>query len=550
MGLRSWPAGLAAFFSRISVRLLTFNLLIVFLPVAAVLYLDTYERQLLQALEHALVQQGRVLASALSDAEKGLAEEAEQVLRLLGGRQEARIRVLDARGRLLADSSRLKPAGDAAAESGRSGGIPAGDAASGEEPDQGPDETPVEQSLLYRIASFPIRLYRRTLQPPQPPLPAGEFYASTDLLLGEEVRTALAGRYGAATRISSGGQRSVNLYSAIPVLNGPAVVGVVLVSQSTYRILRDLYELRLQIFRIFLLSLLAAAAISLLVSTTIAGPLRRLRRQALQIVDRHGRLTGSFDLPRQKDEIGDLARALKELTADLARQLSYSEGFAADVSHEFKNPLASIRTATELLRTETESRRREELLCLVEDQVARLENLLTGVREISRIDAHLAEEKRNEVDLRKLVEQVAAAYRLRGLEGRRLSVSLPESPLRVRLAPERMCQVLENLLDNALSFSPADVKIELRREGGEACLLVRDRGPGLHPEHTARIFDRFFSYSPPERRERSTGGSPAVHSGLGLSIVKAVAEGYGGSVKARGNGGGSGACFEVRLPLV
>jgi len=545
MRIRFLPAGIAAFFSRISVRLLTFNLLIVFLPVAAVLYLDTYERQLLRALEHALVQQGRVLASALSGAQRGLAEEAEQVLRLLEGRQEARIRVVDARGRLLADSSRLgTPPADVAAAgwSVRPGGTSSAGA---------PDNAPAEQSLLYRIASFPIRLYRRILGPPRPPLAAGEFYASTDLLLGDEVRAALAGRYGAATRISSGGQRSVNLYSAIPIRRGAEVVGAVLVSQSTYRILSDLYELRLQIFRIFLLSLLAAAAISLLVSTTIAGPLRRLRRQALRIVDRQGRLTGSFDLPRQNDEIGDLARALKELTENLARQLNYSEGFAADVSHEFKNPLASIRTATELMRAEKDDRRREELLSLVEGQVARLENLLTGVREISHIDAHLAEEERTKIDLRQLAAQVADAYHLRGIEGRRLSVSLPESPLRVRLAPERMCQVLENLLDNALSFSPAGstVEIELQKEDGEACLLVRDRGPGLHPEHAERIFDRFFTYSPPERGKRSPGVSAAVHSGLGLSIVKAIVDGYGGSVKARGNGGEAGACFEVRLPL-
>jgi two-component system sensor histidine kinase ChvG len=528
-------AGLTAFFSRISVRLLTFNLLIVFLPVAAVLYLDTYERQLLRSLEHALIQQGRVLASALSGPDIPLKEEAGRVLRQLEGRQEARIRVVDSRGLLLADSSRIEPApGPVGAAPGERAPLPA----------------PAEQSLLYRAASFPVRVYRRVLRPPQPPLPAGEFYASTDVLLGEEVRAALAGRYGAATRISSGGQRSVNLYSAIPVRRRGAVVGAVLVSQSTYRILRDLYELRLQIFRVFLLSLIAAAGISLLVATTIAGPLRRLRRQALRIVDRHGRLTGSFGLPRQNDEIGDLARALRQLTENLARQLSYSESFAADVSHEFKNPLASIRTATELMRREADDPRRQELLFLVENEVARMEKLLSGVREISRIDAHLAEETRELVDLRKLAEQVIAAFRLRGLAGRRLVLSAPDEPLQACLSPERLCQVLENLLDNGLSFS-ADgeaVRLVLTREDAEACLRVEDRGPGLPPEHLERIFDRFFSYSPPGRREEAGGRSGTRHSGLGLSIVKAVAEGYGGSVSA-GNRPGGGACFEVRLPL-
>jgi two-component system sensor histidine kinase ChvG len=534
----SWPAGIAAFFSRISVRLLTFNLLIVFLPVAAVLYLDTYERQLLRSLEHALIQQGRVLASALSGTDILLAQEAERVLKQLGRRQEARIRVVDARGRLLADSSRLGPVLQ------ETDNIPRAAEA-------GPADTPVEQSLLYRIASFPVRVYRRTLSAPQPPLQGGEFYANTDVLLGEEVEEALAGRYGAVTRISSGGQRSVNLYSAIPIRAQAEVVGAVLVSQSTYRILRDLYELRLQIFRVFLLSVIAAATISLLVSTTIAGPLRRLRRQALRIMDRHGRLTGSFDLPRQNDEIGDLARALKRLTGNLARQLRYSETFAADVSHELKNPLASIRTASELVREEADGPRRGELLTLVEHEVARMEKLLSGVREISRIDAHLAEETRAEIDLRELAEQMTAAFRLRGLGSRRLALSAPAAPLTICLSPERLCQVVENLLDNALSFSPDGglVEIDLSRAGGEAVLRVRDRGPGLPPEHMGRIFERFFSYSPAGRRDDAACRPAGDHSGLGLSIVKAVVEGYGGSVSARNRGGGGGACFEVRLPL-
>jgi two-component system sensor histidine kinase ChvG len=539
--LRSWPAGIAAFFARISVRLLTFNLLIVFLPVAALLYLDTYERQLLRSLEHALVQQGRVLASALSGADVGVAEEAERILKQLEQRQDARIRVVDARGRLLADSSRIGPPVPQADRSLRT----AADASAG-----APAGAPAEQSLLYKIASYPVRFYRRTLSPPQPPLPAGEFYANTDVLLGQEVQEALAGRYGAATRISSGGQRSVNLYSAIPIRAREEVVGAVLVSQSTYRILRDLYELRLQIFRVFLLSLVAAAALSLLVSTTIAGPLRRLRRQALRIVDRHGRLKGSFDLPRQKDEIGDLARALKQLTENLARQLGYSESFAADVSHEFKNPLASIRAATELVRGETDGRRREELLSVVEREVARMENLLSRVREISRIDAHLAEESRLRVDLGGLAQQVIAAFRLRGLDGRRLELAAAEEPLFVSVSPERMCQVLENLLDNSLSFSPAGGRVEigLTRAGQAACLWVQDRGPGLPPEHMTRIFERFFSYSPAGRGRDAAAGAGTEHSGLGLSIVKAVVDGYGGSISAVNREGG-GARFELRLPL-
>jgi two-component system sensor histidine kinase ChvG len=212
------------------VRLLAFNLLLVFLPVAGFLYLDTYERQLLRSLEHALAQQARVLAASLSGRGPLAPTAAEAPLRALQGRHEARFRIVDPEGRLLADSSRLGT-GEPAAPCGRPR-LPV---------------VPHAESLpLYRLASFPIRLARRLFAPPEPPYESGEFSSGAGTLLGEELRAALAGGYGAATRISAGGQRSVTLYSAVPVMHEESVAGAVLVSQSTYRILRDLYELRLR----------------------------------------------------------------------------------------------------------------------------------------------------------------------------------------------------------------------------------------------------------------------------------------------------------------
>jgi two-component system sensor histidine kinase ChvG len=525
------------------VRLLAFNLLLVFLPVAGFLYLDTYERQLLRSLEHALAQQARVLAACLSGRGPLAPANAAAPLRELRRQHEARFRIVDPEGRLLADSSRLGHS--QATPAPRESPAPAAPAAA-------PARDAASRSL-YRLASFPIRLARRLFAPPEPPYESGEFYSGADTLRGEELATALAGGYGAATRISAGGQRSVTLYSAVPVLDRGAVAGAVLVSQSTYRILRDLYELRLRVFQIFLISVIAAVALSLLAGTTIARPLARLRRQAGEILDGRGRLRGLFRAPARRDEIGELARALRELTRRLEAQLGFGESFAADLSHELKNPLASIRAAAELAPA-AGPEERARFLGVIQQEVARLEALLGRLREIAWIDARLEEEPRERLDLAEMAARCVESLRLRrpALPGFRV---LATTPVTVRLAPHRLLQVLENLLDNAASFAPvgSEVEVTVARESPWAVLRVADRGPGIPPEHLMRIFDRFFSYRAAADVGRAANAAAptdprAEHPGLGLAIVKAIVEGYGGTVRAANREGGGGAVFEVRLP--
>ncbi len=554
---------LGAFASRISVRILAFNLLIVFLPLAGILSLGTYERQLLKSLEHALVQQGRLFAAALADSGPVLQSKARQTLRAMKQRQDARIRIVDASGLLLADSSVLPPDGQSAA-----GGAPgvsveapaiqgataigealAAAADSGAQPsdagagmDRDWQSRDTRETLLYRIALLPVRVYRKYFRPPQPSLESADFYSGAKRLAGPEIRAALAGHYGAMTRISGEGQRSVTLYSALPVVDRGTVIGAVLVSQSTYRILTDLYALRLDIFILFLYSVATAAVISLLVSATITVPLRRLRDQAGLILDGHGRFRGRFVPSKRRDEIGDLSRRLGELTQRLERQVRLAETFASDVSHEFKNPLASIRSAAELALTTQDPGRRGNLLGLILDDVSRMERLLTGVREISRLDAGIADEPESPVDPKALAEGLVEGMRVRGTAGGVKLLVTGES-LRVSIPAERFLQLLGNLVENAVSFSPTGglVSVTVMQTGDSASILVEDRGPGIPLEHRERVFDRFFSFRPkndPGKR----------HSGLGLSIVKAIAESYGGSVSVV-TGTLGGAAFEVRLPL-
>ena len=533
------------FFSRISVRLLTFNILIVFLPIAGLLYLDTYEKQLLHSLEHALVQQGRILAAALSGENPLQRDSARKILVELEQRHEARLRILDPEGRLLADSSRLgppsvQPESEQPEELLR---VPS---------EEGRDTVPAEQRILYRIAIYPVQLYRRLFRPPQPPLESAEFYVNTDILMGPEIREALEGRYGAMTRISTGGQRSVTLYSAIPVRSKDSVVGVVLVSQSTYRILRDLYELRLEIFTIFLVSLAAAVALSLLASTTIAAPVRKLRRQAREILDHRGRLRGQFRFNRRRDEIGDLSRSLEEMTRKLRGHLEFVESFASDISHEFRNPLSSIRSAAEMIPQSKTTEDRNRFLSLIQKEVGRMQHLLGAVREISLLDAQLEDETRTSVEISQILKKVVEARRLRGEPSIPVKLVDKYTPLVVSIAPERLIQVLENLLENALSFASTAVRVVLSRASGYAVVCFEDDGPGIPKQHLEKIFDRFFSYRPDEATTGS-GDPSGGHLGLGLAIVKAIVEGYGGGVKA-GNGSPQkdelkGARIEVRIPL-
>jgi two-component system, OmpR family, sensor histidine kinase ChvG len=557
------------FLSRMWVRVLAFNVLIVFLPIAGMLSLDTYEKQLLRSLERSLVQQGRVLAAALEDSGPRLRQNTLRVLEHMRQRHDARLRVVDAHGLLLADSASIAPtapesssdgspaeaasrlpSADTTAAGGAGGALGGAAGAPGGTPGGTPAVRTAQETFLYRLASFPVRLWRKYLHPPQPPAESDEYYAGAKVLGGQEIKDALAGGYGAVTRVSAG-QQSLTLYSAIPVPDRGRIVGAVLVSQSTYRMLSDLYALRLDIFRLFLWSVITAVVLSLLVSATITVPIRRLRDQAHAILDPRGRLLGGIVASRARDEVGELSRSLGELTARLQRHVRQMESFASDVSHEFKNPLASIRSAAEIANSSADPAERRAMLAMVLEDVSRLERLLTGVREISRIDSGAAEaEGGRAVDVKEIAARVVSSARRRG-NGGEVTFVVEGEGAAAWIPPGRLEQVVENLVDNAVSFSPAGgvVKVTVGKDDGFAVLRVSDQGPGVPSENRGRIFDRFFSFRPGEKK--------GTHAGLGLSIVKAIAESHGGAVgladpppaSPQGSAGTAcGACFVVRLP--
>ncbi|MEM7480727.1 MAG: ATP-binding protein [Acidobacteriota bacterium] len=536
--------------SPLTLRLLAFNFLLVFLPVAGNLSLGTYERQLLASQERAMVQQGRLLAAALA---RGAADdsttagtggdpggldvaEAERVLAALNRRLEARLRVVDASGRVVADSSGFGPRRDQTEVTSKISRN---------------DPPASRENVLYRVASAAYQLYRRVRPGPELPTSEAGLYSTAEpggTLSGLAVREALAGRYGADLRVTRGsgpeGRAFTTLHIAIPIPAGERVIGAALVSQSTFRILRALSEVRLSNLQVFAASLVAAFVLSLLVSTTIARPLVRLRDEARALVDRRGRLKGRFQGSEKRGEIGDLARALEDLTRRLEQRARLTESFAAELSHEFKNPLASIRMAAEMLGDVESGDDRLRFQRMILDQGARLEHLLSAVREISGIDLMIDQEEASPLRLDRLLAAVAEGYRLRGEE-----VDLGYlAPVFVRATPERLAQVVENLLDNAIGFSRSNsdsppVRLQLTADEDFTTLTVTDRGPGIPTEHLDRIFDRFFTY----RRDSDREG----HIGLGLAIARAIVEGYGGTLTADNvtvAGKVRGARFTVRLP--
>jgi two-component system sensor histidine kinase ChvG len=512
--------------SRIGLRLLAFNLLVVFVPVVGLLYLDVYEARLRQVQEAGLVQQARILAAALGDRPALDANEISRAFARLERRSDARFRVYDAGGTLIADSAR-NAAGTAVEERARYASV---------------DERGARGRILYRLGAWLANSRQRlaTFLRGSGEKKSSDGPASPQPAIPAEVQTALAGRYGAATRVT-GNQRSVTFFSAVPVRHEGAVTGVVVSSQSTLRILLALYDIRLRIFEIVIASLAAAALLTTLAAMTIVRPLSRLRRQASALAERRGPLPGFFPGAARKDEIGALARALGELTRRTNDHIELLQSFSADVSHELKNPLASIRTAAEMMADADSPEERDRFRDLMVRDVARLERLISGLRDVARVEGQIEADVSEAIDLGGLMGELVASVNATVPGGIRVELARNRGDARVLASPERLSQVFENLLANAIGFSPAGsvVAVSVREEAGEAVVTIEDAGPGIPDAHMERIFQRFFTYRPIDARRE--------HVGLGLAIAKQIVESYGGKISASNRPEG-GARFEVRLP--
>jgi two-component system sensor histidine kinase ChvG len=369
-----------------------------------------------------------------------------------------------------------------------------------------------------------------------------------------EVSRALDGIKGSMVRINARGEVIVSV--AVPVQHFRAVNGALLLSTQGGDIDQMVTAERLAILKVFAVASVVMIVLSLLLASTIAGPVRRLADSAEGVRRRIRTRVEIPDFTRRRDEIGHLSGALRDMTDALYARIEAIEMFAADVAHELKNPLTSLRSAVETLPLARNENSRARLLAVIEHDVKRLDRLISDISDASRLDAELQRQDMTSVDLRRLLTALTTVAN----ETRRDN----NVPVEVRfegrnstdifLVPghdSRLGQVISNLLSNAQSFSEAGGKVRIvcRRVRSEIEIVIDDDGPGIRQDALERIFERFYT----DRPHQGFG----QNSGLGLSISKQIIEAHGGRIWAENRVGPAGADgeptvagarFVVRLP--
>jgi two-component system sensor histidine kinase ChvG len=457
-----------AHLARIRYRLLLINLVVVAVPLIGISFARRHERQLLAALEGDMIDQAAVIRALIAGGPAGPRAALEPALALAARTTRTRIRVLDAAGAVVADSHRAGPPEGAEPPAPRLYG----------------DDTPTHAAEVPR----PVELATRA-----------------------EVQAALAGRYGAATRIW-GNQARVYLFVALPIVDRAGqVTGAIYVTRSTHDVTVRLFALRTWLVRVLIAAVLVTALITLVLATTIARPLAALTRRAARIAA--GQPAGpATRLARRADELGQLARAVDAMTDELERRARDARALAADISHEFKTPLTGIRGAAELLRdgAADDPEDRARFLAMITDDAARLDRLVSRLLELARVEDDRATGAR--VDLAALARTA----------GRGAAVELVAGADAIMIGrADALTAAIANLIDNAGQHAAPGtrVMVAITRRGPAVRVAVTNRGPALSVAAQARVWDRFYS------TRVAAGGT-----GLGLAIVRSVAHAHGGTV--------------------
>jgi two-component system sensor histidine kinase ChvG len=349
------------------------------------------------------------------------------------------------------------------------------------------------------------------------------------------------------TRMTSGLRRTPEgtayISTAVRIGSDHAVLLLTRNARDIRRVVRDE---RTTLGVILFATLLLSVLLSLFLARTIARPLQRLARAAQRVRLGRAREVDVPLLPARRDEIGLLARALHDMTQTLRYRIDATEAFAADVTHELKNPLASLRSAVDSLERVKRADLRRQLIDVVRSDVGRLDRLIVDIAEISRLDAELTRARFTPVDLGLLCESMLAAWESRAAEsGVRIAFARPRIDTAVVLGEQaRLGRALNNIVDNAISFSPSNglVEVAAAHIGGEVIVSVEDEGAGVPVPSREAIFNRFHSIRP-------DGEAFGRHSGLGLAIAKAIVEGHDGKITVEDRyDGRSGARFVIRFP--
>ena len=523
---RGWPSPLTR-------RILALNVLVLLIPVLGLLHLEDYRLSLISSELDSLRIQARAFALSFASTtvvetqageERVLPESARHLMRVLLTDTRVRARIFARSGELLADSFLLV---------GPGGQV------------QVIELAPVEnwpKSDLSRIYDRVMNWLPLTGELPtytEAPLQTAGDYT--------EVERALGGESRGLVRLDRRGRMVLSV--AVPVQRYRQVLAALMLSKDGSDIEAAVRDRRLDILLVFGMALGVTILLSLYLAGTIARPVRRLAEAAERVRYGQGRQYEIPDFTRRRDELGDLSGALRDMTEALWARLDAIEGFAADVAHEIKNPLTSLRSAVETVARVEDPEQQKRLMSIILDDVQRLDRLISDISDASRLDAELSRAQTESVDVGEVARAFSEAHRTIGRAGAprfRLRVA-DKGALRVQGIEGRLGQVLRNLISNAETFCPPDGVIDLavRRDGAWVEIGVADEGPGIPEGKLAAVFNRFYT----ERPESEKFGT---HSGLGLSISQQIVEAHGGTIRAENlydaAGGVRGARFVIRLP--
>ena len=497
----------------LTARILAVNIIALGLMAGSLFYLDSYRKQL-------LAERFRLAQAEVAIAADGLAAAAPArrgvLLTDIGRHQELRLRFYAADGRLLADSFAAGPTFTLADPEAQGVLLKAA--------------RWIDAAMNWILGSDPIPAYA------DPALDRAE--AWPELAEARQMRASVI-RLRAAP-------------DETPMINAAAPVGrdgsTLLATRNAPDITQAVRDARGTLAIVLAVTLLISIQLSLFLARTIVQPLRMLVRAAIRVRLGREREVVVPRLPERRDEIGLLARAISDMSSALRHRIDAGERFAADVAHEIKNPLASLRSALESLGKVEDEALRRQLTEIAAHDVRRIDRLVTEIAEISRIDAQLTRSRFVAVNLLNLARSLVAEREERGGDGRctLAVIAVGNGPWDAPGDAAQLERVLENLLDNAISFSPpdGDVVVTLERQHDRLELAVTDEGPGIPLEAREKVFERFHSLRP-------QGEDFGSHSGLGLAIARTIAEAHDGSLFASDRADGQrGARLVLHLPLV
>jgi two-component system sensor histidine kinase ChvG len=529
-------------------RILLLNVLPPALLAAAMLYLDQYQNGLLAAEVEALRTQARIYGGAIAEAAVRIqddravlvAEQARPLLRrLVEPSPNTQARLFDNAGLMVADSRIREGAGGAVIT----------------EPLPPPEPRGAFSTGIAGVYDRILGVLPRTGQRQEdvvvdiaPNAPSFDWQPDLGPDRREELRLALEGGVRPYIRRTADGRLLISV--AEPVKRGNQSIGIVLLTKESREVDRRLFEIRASVLGIFGIALGLTVALSFYLAQTLASPIMQLAGSAARMRQGEGR-AGSVppNLLGRGDEIGILARDLQSSATALWTRIDTNERFAADVAHELRNPLTSVRSAIETLRRIENPDQQKRLLGIIAEDAVRMDRLIADISDSSRVDAELSRTAAVPVDIAPILGTLAELHNATREEGAapELVLEAPAEGLVVRGVEGRLVQVFRNLIGNALSFSPerGRVWVRARPAGAMIEVTVEDQGPGIPEAKLESIFNRFYS-------ERPSGERFGQHSGLGLSISKQIVEGLRGQIGAENRrdaeGRVTGARFIVKLP--